>query len=499
MPSRRRQQFRSAVRHMLAVETLETRAMMAGNVTASVSGGTLIIKGDISANEIMISQTSATTGAYTITPIAGSSTTINSGAVAVNFLNVVRFDIKMNGGDDKVGIGNDLDVLADLFDSITDDPEDEPEAGLLAESEEENTENDPEIVITTLFGDDEEDEIDLEDPEFTAEQMAVLPTKVRGLTSVDLGDGNDMLVAMVRSTSNLVVAGGKGSDAVLSILTSVGNIAINTDPSKGEGMGDDLAAVVMSNVRSNLAITTEGGNDGVLVLASSVTNFGVNAGGPATVSLTDNDFVMISSLYAADNVGVQTEVGDDGIYVDDLIADTIQVASGFGDDEVSVTSSSLLNLVIDTSAGEDWVTVGGGNEAWRPTTIRRNLVINSGADDDLVEIDGGLLGLLVGGSLDVRTGTGDDMLLLNHVNVSRNALIEMDAGNDSASINGLDVQREMQISLSAGNDVLTVRSLSSHKIGIRGGTGNDTLHDLGNHNDDLTGLQFETTDNGSSI
>lgn len=472
--------------------------MMAGNVTASVSGGTLIIKGDINNNEIMISQTSTATGAYTITPISGSSTTINSGTVAVNFLNVVRFDIKMFGGDDKVGIGNDLGVLSDLFDSITDDPQDEPQSSLLAEGEE-NPEEDPGVSIFTLFGDDQDDEIDLEDPGFTAEQMALLPTKVRGLTSVDLGDGDDQLVAMVRSTSNLVVTGGKGSDAVLSILTSVGNITINTDPAKGEGMGDDLAAVVLSNVRSNLAITTEGGNDGVLVLASSVTNFGVNAGGPATVSLTDNDFVMISGLYAADNVGVQTEVGDDGIYVDDLVADTFQVTSGFGDDEVSVTSSSLLNLQIDTSAGEDWVTVGGGNDAWRPTTIRRNLSINTGVDDDLVEIDGGLLGLLVGGSMEVRTGTGDDTLLLNHVNVGKNALIEMDAGNDSASINGFDVRNELQISMSAGNDVLTIRSLSSNKIGIRGGTGNDTLHDLGNHDDDVTGLQFETSDNGSSI
>lgn len=479
------------------METLETRSMMAGNVTASVSGGTLVIKGDIHANEIMISQTSSTVGAYTITPIAGSNTKINSGVAAVNFLNVVRFDIRMNGGNDKVGIGNDLSVLADLFESITDDPEAEP-ATLLAmtEGDEDPTEGNPDIVITTLFGDDD-DAIDLENPGFTPEQMAQLPVKVRGLTTVDLGDGDDMLVAMVRSVSNLVVKGGKGSDAVLSMLSSVGNLVINTDPAKGDGMGNDLAAVVLSTVRGDMAITTEGGDDGVLVLATTVTNFGMNAGGPATATLTDNDVVMIAGLRAADNVGIQTEIGDDSIYVDDIIADTLRILSGLGDDEVEVIGAALLNLQIDTAGGNDWVSVGGGDDAWRPTTIRRNLIINTGADDDQVEIDGGLLGVYIGWALDVRTGAGDDSFLLNHVNVGKSATIEMDSGNDTAWINNLDVRNDLTISLSAGNDVLSIRTLSARRYVIRGGTGADVLHDLENHADAITGTQFETTDHAA--
>jgi hypothetical protein len=83
------------------------------------------------------------------------------------------------------------------------------------------------------------------------------------------------------------------------------------------------------------------------------------------------------------------------------------------------------------------------------------------------------------------------------VNVGKSALIEMDAGNDTASINNFDVRNDLTISLSAGNDVLTVLTLSATRYFLRGGTGNDVLHDLENHQDEITGSQFETTDNGT--
>ena len=123
MPSRR-QEFRSSVRALLSIEVLEARALLAGNVTASVSKGTLTIKGDGLANEIIISQLS-TAGGYKITPVDGSGTTVNSSATAMDLLNVVRFDIKMLGGDDKVGIGNDVAFVGELFDALADYPVDE--------------------------------------------------------------------------------------------------------------------------------------------------------------------------------------------------------------------------------------------------------------------------------------------------------------------------------------------------------------------------------------
>lgn len=501
MPSSRRQHFRSAVRQLLALESLEARAMLAGNVTASVTRGTLNIKGDAEANSIVISQTPSVSGGFTITPMTDSNTTINGGTVAINLTGVLRVSIKMEAGNDQVGIGNDVEFVHELFASLAEMEEEEvvEQSSLLAVVDEEDppVEEDPEITIFTFFGDgDEEDGFDIEDPDFTPTQLAQLPTRVTGLTSIELGDGDDTLIAMVRSTNNLTVEGGKGSDTILSMISSVGNMTINADPARGAGMGDDMVAVVLSSIRGDLAITTEAEDDGVLVLGSKVTNFGVNVGGAVSGQITDNDMVVISSLYAADNVGVYTEVGDDGIYVDDLVADSVRLQSGEGDDEVEVVGSALVNLLVETGNGEDWVSLNSGELGFSPLVIRRNLTINTGGDDDQVEIEGGLLGLYVGGILDVRTGAGDDELLLYNVSVGKTAIIEMDAGNDAAIVDSLDVRNDLTISLSAGNDVLSVRNLSAKRYGVRGGTGNDTIHNLGNHEEPFTWSQFEHNDNG---
>lgn len=495
MPSRR-QEFRSSVRALLSIEVLEARALLAGNVTASVSKGTLTIKGDGLANEIIISQLS-TAGGYKITPVDGSGTTVNSSATAIDLLNVVRFDIKMLGGDDKVGIGNDVAFVGELFDALADYPgEEEAEPGLMSVVEEEENTEDEMSILTFLGGGGDDDGFDIENPEFTPQQLAQLPTRVTGLTKIDLGDGNDSLVYMIRSTSNVNVSGGKGDDAVLSILTNIGNMSINTDPAKGEGMGNDLAAVVLSKVRGDLAIATGAQDDGVVVLGTTVSNMGIGTGGALSGALTDDDVVFVANVSASDNLGIQTEGGDDGIYVDTIIGDMFQIAAGAGDDEVDVVGAALLTLLIDTAGGEDWVAISTGEDGLAPVVIRRNLSINTGADDDSVELDGGLLGLFIGGNLDIRTGAGDDDVLLHHLAVGKVAIIETDIGTDTVLLDSLDVRNDLNLNLGAGNDALSIHNLGATRHTLKGGTGNDILHDLGNHDFDLKHSQFETVDDG---
>lgn len=497
MPSRRRQQCRSSVRTLLSLEILESRALLAGNVTASVSKGTLIIRGDGAANEIIISQLT-TAGGYKITPVEGSGTTVNSSATAIDLLNVVRFDIKMLGGDDKVGIGNDVEFVGELFAALADYPGDEEEEspGLMSVVDEEENTEDEMSILTFLGGDGDDDGFDIENPEFTPQQLAQLPTRVTGLTSIDLGDGNDSLIYMIRSTSNINVTGGKGDDAVLSILTNIGHMSINTDPSKGEGMGNDLAVVVLSKVRGDLAIATGAQDDAVAVLGTTVSNMGIGTGGALSGALTDNDVVFLANVSAADNLGVKTEGGDDAVYVDTIIGDTFQISTGAGDDEVDVVGAALLNLLIDTAAGEDWVAISTGEDGLAPVVIRRNLSINTGIDDDSVELDGGLLGLFIGGNLDIRTGAGDDDVLLHHLAVGKVAHIDTDTGTDVVLLDGLDVRNDLTVNLGAGNDVLSVHNLGATRHTLKGGTGTDVLHNLGNHDFDLKHSQFETIDDG---
>ena len=111
----------------LALERLETRSLLAGNVNVFVSGGTLFVRGDNADNLVLIQQTGD--GEYTVTgldyadadfadpPFSAGPTSIN-GEFETQTFSSVRFDINVDlkKGDDGVGIGNsveDLSILAE--------------------------------------------------------------------------------------------------------------------------------------------------------------------------------------------------------------------------------------------------------------------------------------------------------------------------------------------------------------------------------------------------
>ena len=93
-------------------ESLESRNLLAGDVTASIHNGDLVIKGDDFANGITITA-GATAGTVVITGInaGGSATNVNGTANGVVTLSGFTDDLKisMKGGDDTVSITN-LDV-----------------------------------------------------------------------------------------------------------------------------------------------------------------------------------------------------------------------------------------------------------------------------------------------------------------------------------------------------------------------------------------------------
>ena len=88
-------------------ESLEERRLLAGDVTAKIDGGDLVIKGDDLANGIVITA-GATAGQVVITGVnaGGSATNVNgtaNGAVTLSGF-TGKLKIKMEGGDDSVSI-----------------------------------------------------------------------------------------------------------------------------------------------------------------------------------------------------------------------------------------------------------------------------------------------------------------------------------------------------------------------------------------------------------
>src|SRR5262245_60625264 len=95
-------------RRFLTGEQLESRAMLAGNVTASLSGGRITIRGDAEDNEITITQVDA--DSYTVTGVA---TDVNGDALPVDFDGVTAgFNIDLRGGNDILTIEAATDPIA---------------------------------------------------------------------------------------------------------------------------------------------------------------------------------------------------------------------------------------------------------------------------------------------------------------------------------------------------------------------------------------------------
>jgi hypothetical protein len=89
----------------LGMESLETRDLMAGNVTASVVNNNLVIRGDSQPNIVKISQVAANTFV-----IAGTGTTIN-GQASVSLTATGDMAINLGAGNDRLTMGATGEVI----------------------------------------------------------------------------------------------------------------------------------------------------------------------------------------------------------------------------------------------------------------------------------------------------------------------------------------------------------------------------------------------------
>lgn len=94
----------------LGVESLEGRAVMAGDVAVSVEIGDLVITGDANGNGVQVAQINATTFSVMGTD-NGGRTTVNGAGAAQVFANVTgNIRVNLKGGDDVFRIGGESDA-----------------------------------------------------------------------------------------------------------------------------------------------------------------------------------------------------------------------------------------------------------------------------------------------------------------------------------------------------------------------------------------------------
>ncbi len=288
-------------------ESLENRNLLAGDVTASIHKGDLVIKGDDLANGIQIIA-GATAGSVTITGInaGGNATSINGSSNGSITLTGFSGDIKikLKGGDDSVSIA-DLDVPGKLKieagkgnDSLTLDGVtiDGKFKAKLSDGNDTLSVIDTQVTGNTkIKGKDGEDEVTIEDSAFT---------KLR----VSLGDDDDLLdisgsEASVKTRFN----GGRGFDT---LSNADDNEFTNFKQKRFEDVDSETPPVNSPTLTLSGASSVNEGSLYTLNLASSnstsaITQWTINWGDGSEVQTVTGDPSSVTHTFT-DGAGTRT-------------------------------------------------------------------------------------------------------------------------------------------------------------------------------------------------
>jgi hypothetical protein len=367
-------------------EPLETRNLLAGNVSAFVdSGGDLVIQGDAASNAIQLIQTAANTWKITgiATTVNGSHSFIATGVTRRigTFMHQGNNTVQFLGGSalgvDFEGLnGNDTLLLSNLtvFDRVNID------AGNGTNS----------IVINNCsisdgLGITEGDNNDT---------VAITRTNISGGLLVELGNGTNALTMV--------------NDNILQPSSVTSTVQPDQDeleiPDCGAvivgGSGVDAIAMTGVKIDCYTQIDTLGGTDSVAIANSRFGN----------LVATSAPFIQ------------PADVSDDPILVDPSLNDTfvgLYIQTGTGNDATTIANTTVYgSLLIDSSnhvnaqnASLDEFNLKDGNDS---VVLNKVTVLDDGATTGL-EVDTGILR--------IYTGSQNDAVVLNAVNTDADAWV----------------------------------------------------------------------------
>ena len=459
-------------RRSLAVESLERRSMLAGNVSVSVTGGSLFVRGDDKDNAVLIEQVG--NGEYAVSGFdfadAGISgyqsgpTKINGAANGTVVVSGVTGDIHVDlrKGNDGLGIGNSVDDLLALAEECG--------FGLgIGEGSGSGSGSGSEEAFTIAAAQHVEDQ-------FFAPRNLIVNT----------GDGNDGVAISASVAGVLSVSTGNGNDGVV----VGGSFSLESEAHIGDdliiltGGGHDHACVDFVTVHDHLNVQTGEGNDGVEL-------FGFDAGHVLVTTGNGNDFVDLDGFDTDREIVVDTGAGHDSARLDDFSAGQgfgpqeqegngfVTVVTGAGNDEVKLEDFDANGVTVDTGAGND-----GSPSAESPITIEDafitgHLTVVTGAGNDYVLVE-----FVEAGNVTIDTGAGHDGSSSFPVEIYNvffeNLTVVTGEGNDYVYIhagNGEDtsiIENNLVVNTSGGNDIVQViEQLIGNDLVVSLGAGND--------------------------
>jgi hypothetical protein len=439
---------KSRLRHRpLFVEGLEMRAMLAGNVTATVSGETLFVTGDNSDNAVVIQQTG--TNQFTVVGAAASGTTINGTVEGTAFIanNVRNFEIDLRGGNDSLGISNSDTFLIAVQDELLGGAQ--ADVGL------------PEDALT-----------------------------LRGYANIRTGLGDDAIAVQLQAGGSIFIGANAGSDAVVVEGSSATSLVINADTGYQATDGDDYVRVRGTTTTvGSIVVNTFAGNDNVLLAddtsaASIVANAGV---GFVSNGALDFDLVSAARLIAGGNVTILGGGNDDALTLSDIDANFLLVNGGRGSDAIAVGSLDVANASLIGEVGNDTITLDDATNPEDPltpllvddttaTSVTGLLHIDAGSGDDAVSVNGDATFHPQLGRLNVWTFGGTDTVSLANIDLTGNALVDLGIGVDTLTAVGLTTPASVLVFGGADADTLTLTDISARYLLAVGGGGNDAIN-----------------------
>lgn len=375
----------------LRLEPLESRRLLAGNVTVRLDSGSLVVQGDRRDNAIAIGA-GAEDGELTIVGLGdanGQPTTINQAATPLTLSGLTKdLVINLGKGNDWVGLtnlvlprnlrinsggGHDRIGIGGIPAATSGNPLSARSLGAAARADSENEEPGDEIlederpgddVIYTLAG--------AAEPFVPLGTLAAGPVRVEGDVLVVSGAGDDEL-----GEAALNVRGGQA------ILTGAGKdeVEITESAPTGEGFSPGV------RVNHRLTVDLGAGNDIFTAFA------GDNTAGdddPAlrvendliVVGGAEKDFITLESVRISDRLIVLGGAGNDSLTLDNARAASAILATGSGHDVVEILNSDLNGLQAALGLGNDTVRIGASQ-------IDNDAVVDGVQGDDRFEDLGG--------------------------------------------------------------------------------------------------------------
>jgi hypothetical protein len=353
------------MRRRLQVEGLESRALLAGNVSVSVSSGNLSITGDDAANAVSVQQLD--TGKYFVTGFStgGSATSINGQAQGIVVTGVTgNINVDLNGGDDTFVMTQSnarrLDYGGQFgFGAVPASPQ----APNTATTETVLTRVPGNLVINTDQGNDNVG---------VSARIGNPNNSSTGTLNLWTGSENDRVnIDDTIAGEDLLVNTDVGNDSVHAwraraydyfyTQMGLGNDRLDISNFHGyhaqffAGDGDDSVQVVQAQVQAELYINAGNGTNVVKTDAISGQNLTILSG-------NGNDTILVKSATSRNNFLINSGDGNDSVELNNAnVNNQLTVYLLGGDDRLQVAGNKAAKTTLDGGANFDTFVDNGGN------------------------------------------------------------------------------------------------------------------------------------------